>query len=636
LKFECDLFTKSDDDNCFKFGIDYSGNDLSGETHTVSIGASAPHECQKLCAANDKCEFFSVNRDSGACNLKTSKIGEKSGDYSLVSGPKQCPPVDECTELPFNPCQNGFTCVDKESGYECLAPVPAPVPVATDNCKDEHKDCQDRAKAGECETNPVYVVPYCKLSCGLCFTQDPCKTNNGGCDPNAICTMNFKGEASCTCPKSYWGDGFECNKCGESGCPTQFCIEYGIDYAGNELSDGQHEVSLGANAINECQKLCAENDKCLFFTLEKTTGFCSLKYSRWGHPTKNDNLLFGPKQCPSDDCFEVGVAYRNDFSVGVLRQVSIGSNAVTECQVLCAADPDCQFFTADTFSGNCWMKNSNPGTITKNENYVIGPKHCPSVDVCSINNGGCSQNADCYIDTGIAKCICKEMYQGDGKTCTRVKDPVCVESGYAYDSGHMVDGDADGDTVKECLQSCQSNNACKYWDYDGDYCRLRSNTGPHGLMKRAGAAAGARDSKVCSTECTKPGYAYDSGKMVDDDADADCDDDCLESCQENNACKFWDYDGRYCRLRSNAGPNGLMKRSGAVAGARNSIVCSAVYDLESGVGIGKGGEFLFRTESIDKSKVLLACALFAGIGYAISIYGRKDKTGESAYLLEEI
>jgi len=57
---------------------------------------------------------------------------------------------------------------------------------------------------------------------------------------------------------------------------------------------------------------------------------------------------------------------------------------------------------------------------------------------------------------------------------------------------------------------------------------------------------------------------------------------------------------------------------------------------ESEIQIAEGEEFLFSKESIDKSKVLWACALFTGIGYAISLYRGNDKAEESyAYLLED-
>jgi hypothetical protein len=42
-----------------------------------------------------------------------------------------------------------------------------------------------------------------------CGQSDPCKTNNGGCDPNASCTDN-SGTAACACNTGYTGDGTTC------------------------------------------------------------------------------------------------------------------------------------------------------------------------------------------------------------------------------------------------------------------------------------------------------------------------------------------------------------------------------------------------------------------------------------------
>ena len=35
-------------------------------------------------------------------------------------------------------------------------------------CEDNHENCESWAKTGECEKNPSYMKPNCKLSCGLC------------------------------------------------------------------------------------------------------------------------------------------------------------------------------------------------------------------------------------------------------------------------------------------------------------------------------------------------------------------------------------------------------------------------------------------------------------------------------------
>ena len=40
-------------------------------------------------------------------------------------------------------------------------------------CTDQHDNCGSWAGGGECATNPQYMNLYCKLSCGLCHSEDP-------------------------------------------------------------------------------------------------------------------------------------------------------------------------------------------------------------------------------------------------------------------------------------------------------------------------------------------------------------------------------------------------------------------------------------------------------------------------------
>ena len=49
------------------------------------------------------------------------------------------------------------------------------------------------------------------------------------------------------------------------------------------------------------------------------------------------------------------------------------------------------------------------------------------------------------------------------------------------------------------------------------------------------------------------GYAYHSGKMINDDAPAKNPQECLNQCKLVSGCKFWDFGDGFCRLRSNHG-----------------------------------------------------------------------------------
>ena len=62
-------------------------------------------------------------------------------------------------------------------------------------------------------------------------------------------------------------------------------------------------------------------------------------------------------------------------------------------------------------------------------------------------------------------------------------------------------------------------------------------------------------------ETCKFGYAYHSGKMVNDNAPAKNADECLQQCNVLPDCKFWDFGGNCCRLRSNKGSGPQIAKS---------------------------------------------------------------------------
>ena len=41
----------------------------------------------------------------------------------------------------------------------------------------------------------------------------------------------------------------------------------------------------------------------------------------------------------------------------------------------------------------------------------------------------------------------------------------------------MVNGNADANNAKECLDRCNNDVNCMFWDYGDGYCRLRSDSG---------------------------------------------------------------------------------------------------------------------------------------------------------------
>ena len=58
-----------------------------------------------------------------------------------------------------------------------------------------------------------------------------------------------------------------------------------------------------------------------------------------------------------------------------------------------------------------------------------------------------------------------------------------------------MNDNADADTPEECLEQCNLNSTCKFWDIDNSeskICRLRSNEGPSGLVETSGSSYGQK------------------------------------------------------------------------------------------------------------------------------------------------
>lgn len=61
-----------------------------------------------------------------------------------------------------------------------------------------------------------------------------------------------------------------------------------------------------------------------------------------------------------------------------------------------------------------------------------------------------------------------------------------------FHTGHMVDGNAPGNTPEACRDQCSQNSECLFWDLVGGTCRLRNEIGSGGAVEDDGAVAGER------------------------------------------------------------------------------------------------------------------------------------------------
>ena len=66
--------------------------------------------------------------------------------------------------------------------------------------------------------------------------------------------------------------------------------------------------------------------------------------------------------------------YEIDYSGAVLEMVP-WTPSTTHCQFECQKRTQCQFFTFDASSGNCYLKTTQ-GPIGPHPNAISGPKFC--------------------------------------------------------------------------------------------------------------------------------------------------------------------------------------------------------------------------------------------------------------------
>ena len=143
-------------------------------------------------------------------------------------------------------------------------------------------------------------------------------------------------------------------------------------------------VSQGA-----CQKACQDKERCRFWTWVKSINKCHLKNAMTIGSTNIQDLISGPKNCPSkfrcscfchffnsnihvDNCHEDQVDY-----VGIDLK-NFGAESKWACQKACQDDQSCKFWTFMK-SGHCWLKSSKTGVIQSKPDLISGPKKCDTV-----------------------------------------------------------------------------------------------------------------------------------------------------------------------------------------------------------------------------------------------------------------
>jgi len=167
-------------------------------------------------------------------------------------------------------------------------------------CADQHRNCRDWSKNGECGKNPSFMLSYCEKSCRRCRStrdQTTCVDRNKYCRAwaNRGECRKTPGYMTRNCKKS-------CHLCSMSGSVSEKvsldCFKDGIRYLGYNLPGG---IKKRIPSAKHCQDLCQSVKGCHFWTWRSSDKKCFLKNEHAeegeGEGNKPDRVS-GPKRCP--------------------------------------------------------------------------------------------------------------------------------------------------------------------------------------------------------------------------------------------------------------------------------------------------------------------------------------------------
>jgi hypothetical protein len=347
---------------------------------------------------------------------------------------------------------------------------------------DSKATCAGTGDAAKCECNPGYEGDGRQ-----CADIDECKTNNGGCDPNANCTNLLGRPPLCKCKDGFQDDG-------NGGCTVK------NDCATNNGGCDPNSVCVPLNPGHSCKcnpgfeangDACADIDECKDPSLFQCAANAHCENT------------FGSYECACDEgytgdgktaCASPCDALHKDPSACADRGLCRVEGTVAVCDACepgftgdgksCAPSSSCGAAcdgvgTDDAANTVCGAD----GTCACAPGYTGTPGSCMDVNECATNNGGCGAHEDCKNQDGGYACTCKAGYARDASgacadidECAAVPGPchpdaICtnrtpdeVPAGFecACKPGFTGDGFSCVD-VNECATNnggCKANATC--------------------------------------------------------------------------------------------------------------------------------------------------------------------------------
>ncbi|XP_076815963.1 stabilin-2-like isoform X2 [Clavelina lepadiformis] len=294
---------------------------------------------------------------------------------------------------------------------------------------------------GDSPVKPVAgCIPICSFynvtakCCNGFYGKDchPCPGGPGNaCNNNGICRDGVDGNGSCSCKSDY--KGYACELCedGRFGrqCEQCKCSVHGICSDGID-NDGSCNCDTGWFGLTCSQKLGHSslcNNSCVNNAVCIDDGSCQCKQGYWGNGNAWCEL---EDLCASQPCSSHAICTQQNHSVFcTCKSPYSGDGYVCESYAPCIGSNDsphchssaqCVYVAPGISRCECLPEFHGDGINTCNRD--VGHDHRLPIS-CTIENGGCSQNALCKENVSAAtvkpfvSCVCMKGYVGDGHLC---------------------------------------------------------------------------------------------------------------------------------------------------------------------------------------------------------------------------
>ncbi|XP_071482430.1 zinc metalloproteinase nas-13-like [Diadema antillarum] len=234
---------------------DFSGNDVYKVNAYYNCLAPTP-TCEDLSSG---CPSWALG---GYCNhpdyqsYMSSNCPLSCGACARAPAPKPTEPSTGCRDA-HERCPEWAgknECVNRSRAWmeaNCAVSCGKCVSSPSQPCKDERQECGERARAGECMSEPDFMLAFCRRSCGQC-DMNQCRDNEDMCKIWARFDECDKNPAymHVECQES-------CNLCGKNFNITPECVD-----------------ANGNCALWKAEGMCEENAKYMTKMCPASCGIC--------------------------------------------------------------------------------------------------------------------------------------------------------------------------------------------------------------------------------------------------------------------------------------------------------------------------------------------------------------------------